>query len=105
MTGYVILLAVIIVLMIVGFRRARKERMGALEEEMNKLTMPNGELVPCDEELLTFTEQDLDAYNEQNLRWLINYIGHKMHNEDGGCEKWGPLFDMCTHIKHLKGWH
>ena len=99
--GYPILLIVIIVLMIIGFRRARNERMREFDENMKKLTMPCGELVPSDDELLSFTEEDLDAYLKNDLLWLINYVGHKVADEG---EKWHPLFDMCTHVKNLKHW-
>ena len=95
------MLVIIAVLMIVGFRRARKEEKREFEEKMKELTMPCGELVPSDAELLTFTEEDLDAYRKEDLMWLINYVGHKAADEG---EKWHPLMDLCTKVKNLKHW-
>ena len=115
-TGYWILLAVIAVLMIAGFVGARMEKLHREEKEeqerlaaekaaIDAITMPSGELVPNDDELLGMTRSQLESYDRDNLNWLINYVGHKIpvgtRDEN---EPWSRLFVRASYVKDDKGW-
>ena len=106
MTGYIILLAVIAILMVIGFVRARREKKREFEQKMDAITMPCGELGPSNDELLTFTEEDFDKYSREDLFWLINYIGHAIpedaHDEN---EPWSRIFILASNVKNKKKWY
>jgi len=101
MIGYVALLLVIIILMTIGFIRAKNDSKRELEKKEQEWMMPSGEFVPCDEELLQFTKEDLNAYSKDDLMWLINYIGHKMSKNE---KKWGNLYTLASRVKNYKRW-
>lgn len=107
--GEIIMLAVIIILLVIGIFRAKKEQRMEAEkreqEEIAKRTMPDGNLVPDDECLLGMKDEDFDAYPRQNLIFLINYVAQKEINATGDNKIfWRQLFERLTHIKNLKHW-
>ena len=79
--GNIILIAIIAILMVIGFFRAKKDQMREMEEkeqeEINKRTMPDGNMVPEDDVLLAMTDEEFDAYNRPNLMFVINYVAYK----------------------------
>lgn len=106
MTGYLILLVIIILLMVIGFVRARREQKREFEQKMDAITMPCGELVPSNDELFTFTEEDFDKYSKEDLFWLINYIGHAIpDNANDENEPWSRLFILASKVKNKKKWY
>ena len=101
-------MAVIIILMIVGFVRARIEKKREDESEiseMKSLTMPSGKIVPTDEELLGMADEDFCTWPKDDLVWLINYIGHKISfvtPEDKVF--WNALFERLSKVRAKKNW-
>ena len=107
--GQFILLAVIIVLLVIGIFRIKKEQRAEAErrerEEIEKMTMPSGELVCSDDELLGKTDEEFDAWEKENLLWLINYVAYKeIGAADDDKPYWRKLFERLGRIKTLKGW-
>ena len=102
--GHIAAALVIIVLMIVGFRKAKKERVKAFEERMKELTMPSGELVPSDDELFGMTEDDLFLWSKEDLKWVINYAGHKAFDGSQEQEFWRAFYERASHTKNKHGW-
>ena len=103
--GYLILLLGIALLMIVGYLRAKKEKMRELEEKMKKQIMPSGDLVPSDCELLMMTDEDYALYTEVTLEWLINYVGYKSTEApDDEKKEWHNLFARLTRVRNQKRW-
>lgn len=108
--GYIIFLAVVIVLMVIGGFRAKKEQACEAakkeQEEIEKRTMPSGTLVAEDDKLLAFTEEDFDKFSRDDLMWLINYIGHRIPD---GCrdenEPWSRIFVFASNVKNKKHWY
>lgn len=107
--GHMIFIAVIIILLVIGIFRAKKEQRMEAEkreaEEIAKRTMPDGNLVPDDEELLGMTDEDFDGYNRSNLMFIINYVAHKeIAAADADKIFWRQLFERLARIKNRKGW-
>ena len=96
----IILLAVIIILMTIGFVRAKKEQ----REDIQKRTMPSGNLVKVDEELLLSQDEEFEALSRQDLAWLINYVGYKMPSSAPKDDPWGNLYVRLSDIRNKKGW-
>ena len=61
MTGYIILVLVIIALMVIGFVRARRERMQEFEDRLRQSTLPSGKLLPTEETILALNPETLEA--------------------------------------------
>ncbi len=61
MTGYIILILVIIALMLLGFVRARREKMQEFEDKIREITLPSGKLLPAEETLLALNPETLEA--------------------------------------------
>lgn len=107
--GEIIMLAVIIMLLMIGIFRAKKEqRMEAEKKEQKEIakrTMPSGNLVPEDDTLLEMKDEDFDVYDRQDFMFIINYVAYK-EIEGLGIEKhyWRELFERLTRIKNLKRW-
>jgi septation ring formation regulator EzrA len=107
--GHIILIAVIVVLMVIAIFRVKKEQRMEAEkreaEEIAKRTMPDGNLVPDDDELLGMTDEDFDVYSRQNLLFIINYVAYKeIDAADDDKFYWRQLFERLTRIKNLKQW-
>jgi len=107
--GHIILVAVIVVLMVIGIFRTKKEQRMEAEkkerEEIEKRTMPDGNLVPDDETLLEMKDEDFDVYSRQNLLFIINYVAYKEIEAEGYRKiLWREIFERLTRIKNLKRW-
>ncbi|MBR1915877.1 MAG: hypothetical protein IJ830_05535 [Alphaproteobacteria bacterium] len=106
MCDFIIFAAVMAGLFLLGFLYSRRLARRDFEEKMKKLTMPSGELVPCDEELLKMERSEFETWPKDDLKWLINYVGHKTAESIGQeLKDWEELFTLLSSIKNAKGWN
>ena len=106
MVDFVIFFVIVLCFVIFGFTYSRRIARRDFEEKMKKLTMPSGELVPCDKELMEMTRSEFETWPKDDLKWLINYVGHKMSEAAGQeLKDWEELFILLSSIKNAKGWN
>ena len=105
MCDFIIFSAVMAGLFLLGFLYSRRLVRRDFEEKMKKLTMPSGELVPCDGELMEMTRSEFETWPKDDTLWLINYVGHKTAVSIGQeLKDWENLFTLLSSIKNAKGW-
>lgn len=106
MYDFIIFFVVVLFFVIFGFTYSRRIARRDFEEKMKALTMPSGELVPCDEELMEMTRSEFETWSKEDLKWLINYVGHKMSEAVGQeLKDWGGVYTLLSSIKNAKGWN
>ncbi len=94
-------MALVVILVVIFVDPQKDER-----DVRQKNTMPCGEIVPSDVELMGLTDEELDKFSKADINWLINYVGHKMSETLGQEYKdWGDLFTRLSAVKTKKGWH
>ncbi len=104
--GMILLLAVILVMMLSAFvsiKIQRKKEQKKAEEALKELTMPSGNIVPNDDELLGLSDEDLLAWPKEDFLWLINYVGHKMSDSCGERYfEYGNLFSRLSDLRYRR---
>ena len=99
-------IGVLVALFLVGFIMVRRSDKKEFERKMDDLTMPCGEIVPEDAELMDLSDDELNKFSKADINWLINYVGHKMSETCGQEYKdWGELFTRLSAVKTKNGWH
>lgn|GEM_PF-5978117 len=92
----------LVVILVVIFVDSPKD----VRDVRQKNTMPCGEIVPSDVELMGLTDEELNDFGREDINWLINYVGHKMSETCGQEYKdWGELFTRLSAVKTKNGWH
>lgn len=83
------LLAMGIIAILFMFVYIREKVKGETKEE--EKSFPSGRQMLSDSEMLALQLDELRNWTNDDLRWLINYVGHQM-NSDEEKELWGDLF-------------
>ncbi len=109
--GVIIMAVVIGGLMVLGFVRAKIEKINRFKEarqafaQMQKtsLTLPSGREIPQDEDIKRFLKRDFQAYTPEDLSWIVNYIGHKMSDFEelsDEYKQWGIAYTEASRALH-----
>jgi len=89
---FIIIVVVIATLVIIDTMMKKNARK---KEDIISRTMPSGLILPENpEEMLAYKKADIIKWDKEDIKFFINYVGHKSADYDGKSEEkaWHDLF-------------
>ena len=88
--SFLLAMVTIAVIFLISYVKEKVKR-GKKEE---KKAFPSGRDMRSDAEMLSLTLDELRKWRRDDLRWLINYVGHKIEGKEN--QDWEALFDKAS---------
>ena len=104
MLATIVLAVVVAALVLREVFDAKKKKREKIEAELKSRTMPSGLILPENEEcLLAYRERDLVKWDDQDIKFLINYASYKYAacEDKAKKESWRILIDEAKHTVNV----